>query len=374
MEPHEIPGFIHGKWSGDYQHFISFKDKVEDTLELKGLKYMLTDVPEYDLVQPVPITAEFNKYLERSDITLATIRSLLGEIPLKRVQDIFNNVALTARRKAIHVMARFGQQNVANVLIASAEIDEELTLIPPATTFQEAQILSALLLQKQRLLEAMGQGMSEPKLKLLFMKKTAHSLFDHLISKINDNPAWTFLDAVTQLETDARLDKVRKPSRNLEDIVEKRKRTDDLISPTIMAAAAIHDSSIEIPRICFNCNNYGHKANACLALFCSRCNAIWSIGDPQRHGYYNCPVHSEASRGRGGRAGVAGRGGRGYGGRALNVYQSTLPAARVNSMMVQVDPFSEEKYAPDTFQRDIKAWEAACEFENTDSTFYTSKL
>ena len=165
MQPREISGFTQGKWSCDYQYFISFKDIVEDTLELKGLKYMLTDVSEYDLVQPIPVTAEFIKYLERSDITLATIRALLGEVPLKRVQDILTNVALTARRKAIHIMVRIGQQNVANVLIASAEIDEELTSAPPATTFQEAQILSTRILEKQRLLEAMGQGMSEPKMK-----------------------------------------------------------------------------------------------------------------------------------------------------------------------------------------------------------------
>ena len=77
-----IKGFTNGKWNGDPRYFKSFKDKATNSLEAKGLTFLLDSNPAYDIARPNPITEVYMRHMKDSDIMLSAIRSLLGAIPL----------------------------------------------------------------------------------------------------------------------------------------------------------------------------------------------------------------------------------------------------------------------------------------------------
>lgn len=360
--------FVSGRWNGEIRYFTDFQDSIFHKAEAKGVKYILNMA--HDMPVPEFMTDPYMKYSRDCDILLSIVRSVLGTIPLSMVQDLLDRADLSSRKKSVRVLRRLAKDRERNILTAIEEIEADLARLSPVVSFPAAQLLAVDILSAQRLLTNLAQPMAETRMKQILFKNMKHNIFDSVTAQIDEHHDWSFDKARTVLNDTARRWKVRNADVS-SDVVEKRNKVDDNIPYTVMAANAIHESPSVNPK-CFNCFNQGHVSKDCVAPFCGKCKATWPMGHPQRHSSHNCPIVSDTSRGQGGRTGsAAGRGGRGRGGRTVNAYQST-PAARVNSMMTEVDPFAEENYQSDTFQQDIEAWEATHEFEESDSSFYAS--
>ena len=199
-----IKGFTNGKWNGDARYFKFFKDKVINSLETKGLTFLLDTNAAYDIPRPNPITEVYMRHMKDSDIMLSSIRSLLGTIPLSSVQDLLDDQELTSRRKGIRIMARLTRHNDRLVLTAIAEIEHDLTQLQQAHNHDEAQLLVVEIIDAQRLLTSMDQPMTDMKMKLLLLQHMQDSIFDTLTNDINKNSRWTFVRAREELEDSTR--------------------------------------------------------------------------------------------------------------------------------------------------------------------------